>query len=312
MAHVSVPATSANLGAGFDCLGLAVDRRLGVTATVTPYGTGAVRITRHGTLAGLDIRPETDLLYAGFNAAVQAAHRTFEGDVAFDVTSNIPVARGLGSSAAAIVAGATLANETLSLGLSDETLVDACANLEGHPDNVAAAYYGGAILGVLRPGAAYKVTQLAVHDSLAFVFAVPSFVNETKRARSVLPPVIPFSRAVLAAGRSAALLQGLASGDGELLAIGLDDVLHVPYRRALITGYDAVTDAAIAAGAYGATLSGSGSTLLAIAAHDAAEEVCACMRAAWTAVGIGCDTFVSSRTPVSGAAASIRRPQLHA
>jgi len=307
MAHVSVPATTANLGAGFDCLGLAVDRRLEVDATVSPFGTGTISVTRHGTVADLDVTPEKDLLVAGFTAAAAAAHQPFTGDAQFTVNSAIPVARGLGSSAAAIVAGAVLANHTLGLGLSDEVLVDVCANIEGHPDNVAAAFYGGAVLGVLRPGAAYKISTIAVHESLSFVFAVPSFVSETKRARGVLPPVIPFSRAVLAAGRAAALVQGLATGDADLLAVGLDDVLHVPHRRALIAGYDEVTTAACQAGAYGATLSGSGSTVLAITPHVDAPEVCSCMRAAWSALGIESDVFVSALRPVAGAAYSDTR-----
>ena len=307
MAHISVPATTANLGAGFDCLGLAVDRRFDVDASVQPYGSGNITVTRHGTVADLDIRPEKDLLVSAFTAAAAAVNRPFTGDAHFTVNSAIPVARGLGSSAAAIVAGAVLANHTLQLGLSDETLVDLCANIEGHPDNVAAAFYGGAILGVLQPGAAYKVSPIAVHESLAFVFAVPSFVNETKRARGVLPPVIPFSQAVLAAGRACALVQGLASGDADLLAVGLDDVLHVPYRRALVEGYDDVTSAACQAGAFGATLSGSGSTLMAIAPHAAASEVCSCMQAAWSALGIESDSFVSSPRPVTGAAYSDAR-----
>ncbi len=307
MAHISVPASSANLGAGFDCIGIAVDRRLEADVTVSQYGTGEVSITRSGTLADINIPAEKDLVYVGFAAVAVAAHRPFTGDVHFAVDSTIPVARGLGSSAAAIVAGAVLANETLELGLSIETLSDVCAHIEGHPDNVAAALFGGAILGVLRPGSSYKISPLAVHPSLAFCFAIPTFANETKRARSVLPPVIPYSRAVLAASRAASLVQGLSTGDVDLLSVALDDVLHVPYRRALINGYDDVTGAACEAGAYGATLSGSGSTLLAISHQGDAEEVCACMKAAWTALGVECETFVSSQHPVSGAAFSLDR-----
>jgi homoserine kinase len=311
MTHVSVPASTSNLGAGFDCVGLAVDRRLEVDVTVDPAGRNAVKVTRAGTLADIDVAPEKDLLYTGFTTAATAAHRPFTGDVHFTVDSTIPVARGLGSSAAAIVAGAVLANITLELGLSIETLVDVCSNIEGHPDNVAAALYGGAILGVLRPGASYKVAPLTVHDSLAFIFSVPTFKTETKRARGVLPPVIPYSRAVLAAARAGALVQGLATGDGDLLTIALDDVLHVPYRRSLIQGYDDVTAAAVSAGAFGATLSGSGSTLLAIARQDVAEEVCSCMQAAWTTLGVTCESFISSRRPVPGAAiTSTRTAQL--
>ncbi len=262
-------------------------------------------VTRGGTLAPLDVRPNKDLIYTGFVAAAEAAGRPFTGSVQFTVNSDIPVARGLGSSAAAIVAGAVLANETLGLGLSLDRLVDVCAGIEGHPDNVAAALHGGAVLGVVRAGASYKIAPLAVHESLAFVFAVPTLETKTKSARDVLPPVIPHSRAVIAAAAAAALVQGLATGDPELLVAGLDDVLHVPFRRVLLRGYDEVTAAAVAGGAYGATLSGSGSTLVAVAPKPVAGAVAAAMQRAWSEVGVECETFVTL-TPASGATWSPR------
>ena len=197
-----------------------------------------------------------------------------------------------------------LANEVLALQLTRDALVDVCAIIEGHPDNVAPALHGGAVLGVLRTGTShvsYKIAPLTVHTSLAFVFAVPAFMTATKQARAVLPTSLPYSQAVLAVARAAALVQGLATGDAELLALALDDVLHVPYRRALIDGYDTVTGAACVAGAYGATLSGSGSTLVAIGPVDAAERVRLAMHAAWMERGVNCDTFVTSRLPVAGA-----------
>jgi len=307
MAHVSVPASTANLGAGFDCIGLAVDRRLDASATVASHQPGDVTIIRSGTLSPLDVRPNKDLIYTGFLAACDAAGRPFTGSVHFNVHSTIPVARGLGSSAAAVVAGAILANQTLDLGLTSARLVDVCAGIEGHADNVAAALHGGAVLSVVQAGTSYKVVHLTVHESLAFVFAVPPFETVTKAARDVLPPVIPHSRAVLAASRAASLVLGLANADADLLAAALDDVLHVPYRRSLVHGYDDVIASAISAGAYGATLSGSGSTLVAVTPSDAIVEVAEVMQQTWAGLGVTCDTFVS-RTPAAGAGWTVTPP----
>ncbi len=130
---------------------------------------------------------------------------------------------------------------------------------------------------------------LEVHPSIAFALVVPDFETSTRRARAALPASVPHHDAVVAAGKSAALVSGLATGDATLLAHALDDVLHVPYRRALVPGYDAVVAAAIAAGAFGATLSGSGSTVLALAPPDRLETVVLAMCDAWVTLGTHAD-----------------------
>src|SRR5437867_1396289 len=194
--------------------------------------------------------------------------RRAEPDARRRARPRVGIGCGLGSSAAAVVAGAAAAAGLLALDLSDDALAALCAELEGHPDNVAAAIYGGATL-VLR-GAAGKLacTPLPVHPSLVLVFAVPDFGVETERARAVLPHVVPHRSAVTAAARSAALVHGLAHADPARLAAGPDDVLHVPYRRSLVRHYDAVVAAARGAGAFGATLSGSGSAIVAVAPFE--------------------------------------------
>jgi homoserine kinase len=133
-----------------------------------------------------------------------------------------------------------------------------------------------------------------------FLVAVPPFPSDTKAARAALPTTLPHAQAVLAANRAAALVQGLATGDGDLLAAALDDVLHVPYRRARIPGYDAVVAAARAAGAYGATLSGAGSAILAIAPRERAGAVGAALLAAWRETGVAAE-LVRCAEPVAGA-----------
>jgi homoserine kinase len=312
-ARVRVPATSANLGAGFDCIGLAVDRWLSasVEADDNPgSGNPAITISRTGTLSSLALPPENDLLYAGFIAACAVSGCAVPRRIAFSVDSDIPVARGLGSSSAALVAGARLADAAMSLGLGPPRLAELCAQIEGHPDNVAPAVFGGAMLAVPGNGDLESLhwvfAPLPVHPSLAFVFIIPPYSIETSVARAILPREVAHDVAVSAAGKGAALVHGLASGDGALLRIAFDDVLHVPYRRELVSGLDGVHDAACAAGAYGATLSGSGPTLVAVAPQEAADRVSDAMTMRWSADGVPAESFVQ-RQPATVQSQTVER-----
>ena len=140
---------------------------------------------------------------------------------------------------------------------------------------------------------ALLVTGLDVHPSLAFVFAIPSFAVETTHARSVLPATIPHATASRAAALGAALVEGLSSSNEGLLAAALDDVLHVPFRRGLVAGYDTVVRVAKRAGAFGATLSGSGSTIVAVTRRARADAVAEAMSDAWRAIGVASETLVN-------------------
>jgi homoserine kinase len=226
-----------------------------------------------------------------------------------DATSDIPVGCGLGSSAAAIVAGVLLADAALELNLTRPQIVEIAAALEGHPDNVAPAVYGGAVLSVRTP-AGLVSTPLSVAGGLELLLAVPPFPSDTKAARAVLPKTLPHADAVLAASRAAALVQGLSTGDGALLGAALDDVLHVPFRRARIPGYDAVVLAAQKAGAFGATLSGAGSAILAIAPRERSAAVGAAMLAAWRAIGIEAE-LIKCPSTVPGATVTASRLATH-
>ena len=304
-ARVRVPGTSSNLGAGFDCIGIAIDRWLTASATLGGTESG-MTIHRGGQLAALTLPTEEDLLAVGFRAACAAAGVQQVG-VVIEATSEIAVGRGLGSSAAAIVAGALLADAALGLGLHRERIVEIAAEIEGHPDNVAPAVHGGAVLSVRTP-AGLRTAALAVAPDLVFLLAVPPFPSDTRAARAALPGVLPHEVAVLAASRAAALVQGLATGDRDLLAAALnDDVLHVPYRRARIPGYDAVVAAAQAAGAYGATLSGAGSAILAIASRERAAAVGTALLAAWRGAGVEAE-LVRCPRPAGGATVDAPRP----
>jgi homoserine kinase len=221
--------------------------------------------------------------------------------VAYDVTSTIPVARGLGASAAALVAGVFLAKGSLDLDLDREAIATLCANYEGHPDNAAPSVFGGAVLGIpVDENRKYSFAHLRIHTGLALVFAVPDLEILTSEARAVLPKTVPHAIAVTGAAKSAALIEGLSNGEKTLLSFALDDVLHVPFRRQLIRGYDSIVDAAVKAGAFGATLSGSGSTLVAIAPRAVATKVGIAMQSAWQSAGQAAEVIVTEKT-VEGA-----------
>lgn len=300
--HVRVPASSSNLGGGFDCVGVAVDRWLSVAISLDA-ARDTISITREGTLSELDVTPDDDRIVVGVRAACTRAGRGAPRGLRVRARSTIPIARGLGSSAAATLAGAVAANALLQLGLDDRTIAEVASTVEGHPDNVAPASFGGATLALSARQAngetALEIRPLAVSPDLALVLAVPDFPVQTTQARALLPSTVSHGIASRAAALGAALVQGLANGDGVLLAAALDDVLHVPYRRDLVRGFDAVVSAARSAGAYGATLSGSGSTIAAIAPRPFALSVAEAMRSAWREVGVEADAF-ESHTPGRG------------
>src|SRR3989449_695872 len=225
--RVRVPGPPPTGGAGFDGVGIAFARRLSA-AVGLEQGGAPVRIDRRGTLQAVTVPADRDSLFAGFVAACRAAGCKVPGGVVIDATSEIPIGRGLGSSGAATVAGALAARALLGLELDEAALARLCADVEHHPDNVAPAIYGGAVLAVPGPEGRLTVAPLDVHASLVFVFAVPDFAVETEQARAALPSSVSHRTAATAAAKAAALVAGLARADAQLLAAALDDVLHAP------------------------------------------------------------------------------------
>ena len=308
-ATVRVPASTSNLGGGFDCLGIAVDRWLAASVVVREgEKVRTVTMKRSGALANLSHAAEDDLVHAGYTLACAARGRPLPNNIAYEVSSTIPVARGLGASAAALVAGALLARDSLGLDLTSEDIAEICARDEGHPDNAGPAVFGGAVLGInasTDAGPRFSFSPLKIHSEIALVFAVPELEIATSDARAVLPQTLPFTTAVAAIAKAAAIVEGLRTGDPRLLSYALDDVVHVPFRRQLLPGYDSVVDAAVRAGAFGATLSGSGSTIVAVASKKAASRVGAAMQAEWRAMGKTAEVIVGTK-PVRSAVTKSR------
>jgi homoserine kinase len=278
---VRTPASSANLGPGFDALGLALG--LWTEATVDLDGEpGEI------ALAGA----EASLLAGRENLALTAIQRLADEvgrklpPFALTVRTDVPVARGLGSSAAALVAGLVAADHLLGSGLSQSDLFLLAWRMEGHGDNVGAALYGGAVLAVPEVAAPIQLLTHGRLDLCAVVF-IPQMTGLTRAARAALPPTIPHADAAFNIAAAGSLVLGLHTGDTRLIAAGMHDRLHEPYRARLFPHLEAMTAAARGAGALGAGLSGAGPSVLALAEPERIDGIAAAFRA--TAASIGVD-----------------------
>ncbi|HEU4963322.1 MAG TPA: homoserine kinase [Bacilli bacterium] len=271
--RVRVPATSANLGPGFDVLGLSLSLYNILEFAERPGHS--VRIEVSGE--GVDEVPRTadyNLVYRGFARYFETRGRKPPG-VWLHLNNNIPVTRGLGSSATAIVSGLCAAAALDGQPLSREELFDLAVQIEGHPDNVAPAIYGGIVVsGVYEEGESRRIHKLRFQppEGLTCVVAVPQFLLSTGLARRVLPSEVSFAEAASNVRNVALLVGALAQGDLRQLTAILPDVLgdclHQPYRLPLIKGGDKAMQAAREAGALAVAISGSGPSLIAFATEN--------------------------------------------
>jgi homoserine kinase len=289
-----VPCSTSNLGAGFDCVGLAFDRYLEVEFEPSPE---PLRIERAGTLASLDSPVDDDAVVRALRAGLQSHGISYAGGV-LRMTSAIPVARGLGSSAAATVAGLMLASATLGEDPNRPLLLASATAIEGHPDNAAPALFGGLVGIAMNEHGQPRAFRLPLSERIGFGYAAPATEVSTTRARKVLPKTVPYNTAVSALSRVAALLHGLATGDAESLRTGFQDELHVPYRLPLIPGAREAMDAAQQAGAIAVTISGSGSGLIAVCETTKVTEVCDAMKVVFDETG---ESLAFPLKPAAGA-----------
>jgi len=277
--RVRVPATTANLGPGFDTLGLALALHNEVVAA--PADRVTVRVEGEG--AGHLPTDERNVVARGVRLAFEAVGRPFTG-CALHCLNRIPPARGLGSSAAAWVGGLVAGNALLGSPLTTEILLSLAARAEGHPDNVAAALLGGLTVSCGVDGGALAL-RLPVPSALHWIVLVPEIASSTAEARAVLPASVPRPDAVFNVQRVSLLLAALQVGRVEVLATALNDRLHQSYRERLFPWMPRVTEAARGAGALGCVLSGAGPSLLALVV-DEPHRVAEAMEAALAAVGV--------------------------
>ena len=253
---VRVPATAANLGPGFDSIGMALDLWSELTVEHGPFevfieGDGAEELPRD----------EKNLVVSGARAAYNARGAEFPA-LKFHCANGIPFARGLGSSSAAIVSGIVAGFALQGDGTDPAEALELAADIEGHPDNVAPAILGGCQIGV-RSGERWVTSRIAVPDDLHAVIVIPDFVGETAQARGVLKDEVSRADAVFNIGRAALLANALSTGQLDLLRFATEDRLHQPARAGIYKGLNTIIRAALTGGAHGAFLSGAGPSVMA-------------------------------------------------
>jgi homoserine kinase len=278
--RVRVPATSANLGPGFDALGLA----LALHNEVVVEEADEVAVAMEGEGAARLDGGAKNVVARGVALGFEIAGRPFRG-ARLRCVNRIPLSRGLGSSAAAWVGGLLAANALLGEPIDRDGLLAAATRAEGHPDNVAAALLGGLTVSC-ADGPRVTAVSLPVPAAIDWVVLVPETESSTHEARAVLPDAVPRADAVFNVQRVSLLLAALGAGRADLLDLAMQDRLHQPYRRRLFPWMDEVAAAGRRAGALGCVLSGAGPCLLAAVPARGGDEVASAMAEALRAAGI--------------------------
>jgi homoserine kinase len=263
---VQVPASSANLGAGYDCLGVALALTNRVEVEVRGWSRGAIELTVDGEGRN-ELREDRDNRFVrGLEAALVQGRGRLPEDIGWRISmdNTIPLARGLGSSAAATVAGVVAANALMGGPLTLEDQLRIATEIEGHPDNAAASLLGGFVVAAAVDGAVEAVRFEAPRDVRAVLF-IPELRLSTDAMRKALPKSVPLDDAVANLAAVAIGVAGMAAGRTDLLRRLTVDRLHEPYRAAVYPQLTRLVQAARDAGALGACLSGAGSTILAFA-----------------------------------------------
>lgn len=256
---VKVPATSANLGPGFDSIGIALD----LHNTVSIEASDEFGVTLSGEGEDVLSQGQDNLVYQGVLAIYEKLGERVP-PLKLSCINWVPLARGLGSSSAALVAGLVAGNELLDHPLSTHAILQIATKIEGHPDNVTPALFGGLQVAVMNDGIVEHISVPLAAD-LGIVVFVPHFPMMTDQARDILPARVSRADAIFNISRASLLIAAMATGSIGQLRVAMQDVLHQPYRRKLFPAMEEIIDAAISAGAAGAALSGSGSSILAFA-----------------------------------------------
>lgn len=259
---VRVPATTANLGPGFDAFGCALSLYTDVTFEETAHGLEITGCDE--AFAGPD-----NLAYVAYCAVLASLSEEVRG-IKIHINADIPIGRGLGSSAALLVAGAIGANVLRGNKLSTQGLLNITNAMEGHPDNLAPAFFGGLTASMVEGGLPVTV-NFPLHPDWEFIALIPDFPLATAFARSVLPTELPRADAIYNISHGAMVLKALELGDEKLLRNAMQDRLHQPYRKSLIPDYDAIEALVRTTGA-AFCLSGAGPTLLCITQDSQLEE----------------------------------------
>ena len=287
---IRVPASTANLGPGFDCLGMALD--LWNEVRIEIQGK-RLQINIQGFGSDILPRDENNAIYQAMLAYASHLHKSLPTNIKLSCTNGIPLSSGLGSSSAAIVSGILAASAILGIPNDIEDQICFASQLEGHPDNVAPCFLGGFVVSLVE--GKNVVTRNLPFTPLNLIIAFPKFNFPTQVARSVLPKKIKISDAVYNIGHAIFLLEGLREGNLDLITVGIKDRIHEPYRLELIPGAKNAIAAAYAAGASAVMLSGAGPSLISIS-PDASlnSSISESLQKSFIQAGLSCQLFFPS------------------
>jgi len=267
MAKIRVPATTANMGPGFDVLGMALNLYNDI---VVRERKGETRIYNEGVLSEEDYRE--NMIYTSIIKALDRFNYKYDGFEIRVTRCGIPISRGLGSSSACIVGGIYAANALMGYVMNDDDIIDMATEIEGHPDNVVPAVLGGMVASLTVDG---KVTYSRVNVSkkLRFITMIPSFMVSTAMAREVMPSSYSKADVVFNISRVAMLINVMNNEELDKLRVCFGDRIHEPYRKALIENADLIFGKAREFGALGEFVSGSGSTLMTVSDKADASRI---------------------------------------
>ncbi len=293
---VKVPATTANIGPGFDCLGMALPiyNTITIEETVLP-GTGVeINVLADNDSIdqlSLDHVPsdENSIVYKAVELLYNSIGQS-PSELKINIHSNIPVARGLGSSSSVIVGALIAANELLGRPADEVALLSIACEIEGHPDNITPAIVGGLVISSQEEDGSVVYRKLEWPDEWAVTVCVPDFELSTDIARSVLPKEVPMKDAIFNAKRLAMFVQAVHTKDSELMKLALQDRLHQPYRMKLVPGLDKIIDnLRHFDNVLGCVLSGAGSSILVISERNDLDKIRTIVRDTWADQNIKCD-----------------------
>jgi len=292
MIKIRVPATTANLGSGFDCLGLALKLYLNLeieeteNSLVIEYqGEGAEKFSLK--------KKEETLIWKSINLVLKKTHKDIhKKGLKIKVLNKIPITRGLGSSASAIIGGIVGAARLYGIDLTNQEMLGLALSLEGHMDNIVPALIGGLTLAYKTGQGEIKWARIKTPLDLRIVLAVPEFTLNTKEMRKVLPQKVTLSQAIFNLSRSALLVNALQNSDWEVLVEAMEDRLHQPYRTPFIPGIEDIFSQIKKTGLAGVALSGSGPSIVSLTKKGREETVSTIMKDAFLKAGINCRILV--------------------
>lgn len=270
MIRVKVPATTANMGPGYDVLGMALSQYSTFQCQEDDKISLSIKGLESEKLVNQD--HEANLVVRSMNHLFKYVDKYPKG-YKLEIINDIPLARGMGSSASAIVGGLLVANYLVGANLDQDEILKLATRIEGHPDNVAPALMGNIVLSTKAPDDQVIYHSIKPFDDLTCVLFIPDYEVSTSMSRAVLPQSISMADAVHTSGHLSLMLAGFMTGNKDLIGQTMVDRLHEPYRKSLIKNFDDFKASALEVGAFAFSLSGSGSTIIAYCDHDSATHV---------------------------------------